>query len=162
MRGIGAITRSPPSAFSTSLAECGRNGAIIVFRSVTAWASTCRIVSRRSRSSSALSLNGSVSETYRLASPTRRITSAIAARWRWVSISLPTVPKPSRIAPSSFSSIGSSSPAAGISPTFLAIIAAVRLTRLPQPATSSLLVRETKSTQVKSASWFSGPAAEMK
>ena len=50
----------------------------------------------------------------------------------------------------------------GISPKLLAIIAAVRLTRLPQPATSSSLLRCTNSAQVKSASWFSGPAAQMK
>ena len=52
--------------------------------------------------------------------------------------------------------------ACGISPKLLAIIAAVRLTRLPQPATSSLLLRCTNSAQEKSASWFSGPAAQMK
>src|SRR5699024_5657689 len=63
MRGSGAICRSPPSVFSTALAENGRNGASIVFRSVTAWASTCSTVSRRSRCSGAFSLNGSVSDT---------------------------------------------------------------------------------------------------
>ena len=31
------------------------------------------------------------------------------------------------------------------------------MTRLPQPATSSSLVRRTNSDQVKSVSWFSGP-----
>ena len=55
-----------------------------------------------------------------------------------------------------------STPAAGISPKLLWIIVAVRLTRLPQPATSSPLLRWTNSAQVKSLSWFSGPAAEMK
>ena len=34
----------------------------------------------------------------------------------------------------------------------------VRLTRLPQLATSSSLLRRTNSLQVKSVSWFSGPA----
>ena len=53
-------------------------------------------------------------------------------------------------------------PAAGISPKFLAIMLAVRLTRLPQPATSSELVRCTNSAQVKSESLVSGPAAQMK
>ena len=45
---------------------------------------------------------------------------------------------------------------------FLRIIEATRLTRLPQPATSSSLVRRTNSAQVKSVSWFSGPATAMK
>ena len=33
-----------------------------------------------------------------------------------------------------------------------------RLTRLPQVATSSSLLRRRNSLQVKSVSWFSGPA----
>ena len=70
--------------------------------------------------------------------------------------------KPPRTAASTASSTGSSAPAAGISPKLLAIIVAVRLTRLPQPATSSELLRWTNSAQVKSASWLSGPAAQMK
>ena len=41
---------------------------------------------------------------------------------------------------------------------FFAVIEIVRLTRLPQPATSSSLLRRTNSDQVKSVSWFSGPA----
>ena len=49
-----------------------------------------------------------------------------------------------------------SSPAAGIEPTFLAIIDTVRLTRLPHPATNSSLVRRTNSDQVKSVSCVSG------
>ena len=51
-----------------------------------------------------------------------------------------------------------SSPGAGIVPMFFAVIEIVRLTRLPQPATSSSLLRRTNSDQVKSVSWFSGPA----
>ena len=42
---------------------------------------------------------------------------------------------------------------------FLAVNDSVRLTRLPQFATSSSLLRRTNSAQVKSVSWFSGPAA---
>ena len=34
----------------------------------------------------------------------------------------------------------------------------LRLTRLPQLATSSSLLRRMNSLQVKSVSWFSGPA----
>ena len=58
--------------------------------------------------------------------------------------------------------MSSSSPGAGISPNFLAIMEAVRLTRLPHPATSSPLVRRTNSAHVKSESEVSGPAALMK
>ena len=50
--------------------------------------------------------------------------------------------------------------AAGISPKFFAIMVAVRLTRLPHPATSSKLLRVTNSAQVKSVSEVSGPAAQ--
>ena len=70
--------------------------------------------------------------------------------------------KPPRTAASTASSTGSSVAAAGISPKLLAIIVAVRLTRLPQPATSSELLRVTKSAHVKAASEVSGPAAQMK
>ncbi len=66
--------------------------------------------------------------------------------------------KPAATVASSSSSTGSTAYGCGISPKLLAIIAAVRLTRLPQPATSSLLLRWTNSAQLKSASWFSGPA----
>ena len=98
---------------------------------------------------------------YLFTSPTTRIASAMAARSRCRPIRSPTVSKPVRTAASTASSTGSSGPAAGISPKLLAIIVAVRLTRLPQPATSSELVRSTKSAQVKSESEVSGPAAQM-
>ena len=70
--------------------------------------------------------------------------------------------KPARTVASTSSSTGSSSPQGGISPKLLATIVAVRLTRLPQPATSSELLRVTKSAHVKAASEVSGPAAQMK
>ena len=41
---------------------------------------------------------------------------------------------------------------------FLAANETERLTRLPQVATSSSLLRRTNSLQVKSVSWVSGPA----
>ncbi len=91
-----------------------------------------------------------------------RITSASAAFWRWRRSEAPTVSKPAATVASSSSSTGSTAYGCGISPKLLAIIAAVRLTRLPQPATSSLLLRWTNSAQLKSASWLSGPAAQMK
>jgi len=50
----------------------------------------------------------------------------------------------------------------GIAPQFLCAIEIDRLTRLPHSLASSKLVRRTNSSQVKSLSWFSGPAAEMK
>ena len=67
-----------------------------------------------------------------------------------------------RTVSSSVLSTSSRGPAGGISPKLLWIIEAVRLTRLPHPATSSELLRWTNSAQVKFASWFSGPAAQMK
>ena len=50
----------------------------------------------------------------------------------------------------------------GTAPTFLCAIEIDRLTRLPHSLASSKLVRRTNSSQVKSVSWFSGPATEMK
>ena len=99
---------------------------------------------------------------YRLASWTTRIASLTAARLRWVPSSPPTLSKPADVVASSPWSTGCSSPGAGISPKFLWIRLAVRLTRLPQPATSSELVRVLKSAHVKSESWFSGPATDRK
>ena len=52
-----------------------------------------------------------------------------------------------------------SSPGSGIEPMFLAANDTERFTRLPQVATSSSLLRRRNSLQVKSVSWFSGPAA---
>ena len=45
---------------------------------------------------------------------------------------------------------------------FFEIIVAVRFTRLPQPATSSELLRWMNSAHVKAESEVSGPAAQMK
>ena len=139
-----------------------QNGEMSVLISETAWASVCSTVESRSRSPSPLSLNGSVRETYAFASPTTRMTSASAAFCRCRSSEAPTVANAPRTVASSSSSTGSAAYAGGISPKFFAIMAAVRLTRLPQPATSSLLLRCTNSFHEKSASWFSGPAAQMK
>src|SRR5262249_50423168 len=49
-------------------------------------------------------------------------------------------------------------PGGGIEPMLRAANEIDRLTRLPQVATSSSLLRRTNSLQVKSVSWFSGPA----
>ncbi len=51
---------TPPSTACTRLAACGKNGEMSVLISETAWASVCSTVESRSRSSSPLSLNGSV------------------------------------------------------------------------------------------------------
>ena len=51
-----------------------------------------------------------------------------------------------------------SCPGFGIEPMLRAANETERLTRLPQVATSSSLLRRTNSLQVKSVSWFSGPA----
>jgi hypothetical protein len=86
----------------------------------------------------------------------------MAAFCRCLPISSPTVVKPSRATASSAWSSAVSSPAGGIAPKFFAAIEIDRLTRLPQPATSSSLLRRTNSAQVKSVSLDSGPAAAMK
>ena len=70
--------------------------------------------------------------------------------------------KAARAVASSVRSASVSSPAAGIAPKFLAAIEIDRLTRLPQPATSSSLLRRRNSAQVKSVSVVSGPATAMK
>ncbi len=159
IRGSGENVPVPPSASCTDCAECGRNGDSIVLQSLTACAAVCSTVP--SRSGSVFSFHGSVSEMYRLASPTTRIASPIAARCRCVPISSPTRPNAVVVCASSASSTPNRCPGSGIAPTFLWIMLAVRFTRLPQPATSSSFVRRLKSAQVKSASWLSGPAVEM-
>ena len=60
------------------------------------------------------------------------------------------------------SSAGSGDVGSGIAPTFLNASEIERLTRLPHSLASSKLVRRTNSSQVKSLSWFSGPATAMK
>ena len=159
MRGSGENAPVPPRASCTFWAECGRNGDSSVLQSLTACAAVCSTVPRRS--GSFLSFHGSVSEMYRLASWTTRMASPIAARWRCVPMSSPTRPNAVVVVASRASSTVVRGPGSGIAPTFLWIMLAVRLTRLPQPATSSSLVRRLKSAQVKSASWLSGPAVEM-
>ena len=103
-----------------------------------------------------------MSETYLLTSATARIASLIACLIRLRPMRSPTTANAASAAASTASSSGVVSPSGGISPKFLLIRLAVRLTRLPQPATSSSFVRRTNSAQVKSESWFSGPAAATK
>ena len=75
--------------------------------------------------------------------------------------SSPTVSKAARDAASNSASTGSGLAYAGIAPTFLCAIETERLTRLPHSLASSKLTRRTNSSQVKSVSWFSGPATAM-
>ena len=127
-----------------------------VLPSSTSCSATCRIVRIRSGSDSR-SFHGAWSDRYLFASPTVRIASVIAALNRDLPSDSPTAPnacrEPSRIAWSA----SVSSPAAGIAPMFLAANEMLRLTRFPQLATSSSLLRRMNSLQVKSVSWFSGP-----
>jgi hypothetical protein len=109
-----------------------------------------------------LIFHGAWSDRYLLASPTSRIASVMASFCRCFSISRPTVSNASRALRSSVSSASVRSPAGGIAPKFFAAIEIDRLTRLPQPATSSSLLRRRNSAQVKSVSVVSGPATAMK
>ncbi len=70
----------------------------------------------------------------------------------------PTVSKARRDRASRSWSRSVSVPASGIEPMLRAANETERFTRLPQFATSSSLFRRTNSLQVKSVSWFSGPA----
>ena len=69
---------------------------------------------------------------------------------------------PARETASSSASASAGATGFGIAPTFLCAIEIDRLTRLPHSLASSKLVRRTNSSQVKSVSWFSGPATAMK
>jgi len=108
--------------------------------------------------SAARSFHGSVSERYLLAAKTTSMALPMAAFCRLWASRAPTSPKPDSAVASTVWSMSSSSPVAGMAPRFLAVIDTVRFTRLPQAATSSSLLRRTNSAQVKSVSWFSGPA----
>ena len=81
-----------------------------------------------------------------------QIGEALPARWS------PTAPnaRPDRASRSRSRSV--SWPASGMAPMFLAAKETARFTRLPHVATSSSLFLRTNSLQVKSVSWFSGPA----
>ena len=118
----------------------------------------------RGLSSSPLSFHGACSERYLLASATTFMASPMACFCRCRAIRSPTVAKPA-FAVSSSAWSASVSPAGstgGIAPKFFAAIDTERLTRLPQPATSSSLLRRRNSAQVKSVSLLSGPATAMK
>jgi len=128
-----------------------------VFASSMSCSATCSTDSRLAGSS--FSFQGASSDRYLFASPTTRITSCSAA-FAWLrAMSVPTGSNAARDAARAASSDAVSAPGAGIDPTFLATIDRVRLTRLPQPATSSVLLRVTNCSQVKSVSLDSGPAA---
>ena len=141
----------------TSWDERGRNGVSRVLASSTSCRATCSTVRIRSGSDSR-SFHGACSEKYLLASATVRIASVIANLNREAARCSPTVPKACRDLSSSSWSRPVSAPAAGIEPMLRAANETARFTRFPQVATSSSLLRRTNSLQVKSVSWFSGPA----
>jgi hypothetical protein len=119
----------------------------------------CRIVSRRSGSS--LRFHGSWSDRYRFAAVTTRIASPAACLNRFRASSPPTVSNPAREYASSSASACCGAVGVGTAPTFLWAIEMDRLTRLPHSLASSKFTRRTNSSQVKSTSWFSGPATAM-
>ena len=105
------------------------------------------------------SFHGAWSDMYLFASATVRIASVIAALKRERPSSAPDHAE--RLAGALeyvAVGVGERRRAPGISPMFFAANATDRFTRLPQVATSSSLLRRTNSLQVKSVSWFSGPA----
>src|SRR5215468_10690414 len=157
IRGMSAQVPSPPSSSKTRCDDRGRNGVSSVLPSSTSCNATYRIVRIRSGSDSR-SFHGAWSDRYLLASPNVRITSVMAALNRDLDSDSPTEAN-ARLEPSkSARSASVSSPAGGIEPMFLAANEMLRLTRFPQLATSSSLLRRMNSLQVKSVSWFSGPA----
>ena len=119
---------------------------------------TYSTVAARSRSL-LTSAHGSCSLVYSLTSEASLIASASPARKRTASICSPTASKPASTASISSRSRAVSSPGSGTAPKLRNVLVSVRLTRLPQVATSSSLFLRTNSAQVKSVSWVSGPAA---
>ena len=96
---------------------------------------------------------------YWLASVDARNASPRAALKRDCSISPPTVSKAAATPSRTPRSSSVSSPAAGISPKLRYAFVSVLLTRLPQLASSSSLLRRTNSGQLNDESCVSGPAA---
>ena len=105
------------------------------------------------------SAQGAWSLTYWLTVEAMRIASPSAARNRPPSICAPTMSNPEATPASSASSMSVRVPGSGTTPKLRCALVSVRLTRLPQFASSSSLLRRTNSAHVKSASWVSGPAA---
>ena len=111
-----------------------------VLQSLIACSAVCSTVSRRAGSS--LSFHGAWSDRYLFASPTTRIASVAAAFCRLRASRSPTGAEGAATSSaSSARSASVSSPGVGTAPTFFAAIDTERLTRLPQPATSSSLLR---------------------
>jgi hypothetical protein len=113
------------------------------------------------RLGSSFIFHGAVSARYLFAAATAFMASPIPARTLLAPIRSPTVSNAAFVVASSSRSTSSSSPGSGTAPKFFAAMAIERFTRLPQPATSSSLLRRRNSAHVKSESWFSGPAAQM-
>ena len=160
MRGIPDHSPVPPSISNTFCDERGRNGVSSVFPSSTSCSATWQMVRIRSGSDSR-SFHGAWSERYLLASPKVRIASVIAALNLDRPSASPTAANAARERRRISVSASVSWPAGGIEPMLRAANEIDRLTRLPQLASSSSLLRRTNSVQVKSVSWFSGPATAM-
>ena len=104
------------------------------------------------------SFHGAWSDMYLLASATVRIASFTPALNRDRDSAAPTWPNACRDRSRMSRSASVRWPGSGIEPMLRAANDTDRLTRLPQVATSSSLLRRRNSLQVKSVSWFSGPA----
>src|SRR6266511_1667560 len=137
------------------------NGVNSTFSVSTARRATYRIVAARSRSV-LIAAHGASRSTYWLPMVESRMASARAALKRDWSISSPTLSKPASIAASVSLSDLVSAPGCGTVPKVRYAFVSVRLTRLPQFASSSSLLRRRNSAQVKSVSCVSGPAAVRK
>ncbi len=158
--GIPDHSPVPPSISKTFCDERGRNGVSSVFPSSTSCSATWQIVRIRSGSYSR-SFHGAWSERYLLASASVRIASVIAALNLDRPSASPTGPNAALDRWSIAESVSVSWPACGIAPMLRAANEIDLLTRFPQLASSSSLLRRTNSLQVKSVSWFSGPATAM-
>ncbi len=128
-----------------------------VLASSTSCRATWQIVRIRSGSLSR-SFHGAWSDRYLLASAVVRSAAVMAALNRDRDNGSATWPNASRDRCSIARSGSVSAPGGGIDPTLRAANDTALLTRLPQLATSSSLLRRTNSAHVKSVSWFSGPA----
>jgi len=130
----------------------------IVFSESTRRSATNRIVAARSRSS-LITAHGAWWSTYWLPMLERRIASASAALNFASSIKRPTDTNPASISARARRSSSVNGPGSGTSPNWRYAFVNVRLTRLPQLASSSSFDLRTNSSQVNSVSWVSGLAA---
>src|ERR1700684_4214365 len=144
---------APPSISLTACDERGRNGVSSVLASATACRVTCRMVCIRSGSDSR-SFHGACSEKYLLASPITRMASLTPNLNRECERNPPT---PAVVGGGGAGGGGWGVPAGGIEPMFRAANETARLTRFPQVATSSSLLRRAKLPPGEVGGWGSAP-----